>query len=273
MGSNTTPDLETGWRAQTPADDTVLRQVALSQASSWRSVATAERGRLTQDDRFVAADLGRPSGLFNSAILLQPLHGRELTEVLDTIERFYAAGGSGVAMLWSLWPTPDLHRRGWDLEGHPPLLVRGASMPVDHRVPEELEIVEVNDRGGLEDWCALAVDGYPFRELKPYEPGTLLHADILADDRWRLLVGLVDGRPACIGSQFVEHGLNMLFLAVTAPGFRGSGYYRAMATHRLADQPDLLAAAVVSDLSRPVLVHQLGFLAITRLTLWTRSRP
>lgn len=273
MSVATAPEPETGWRPDTPAGDTLLRRSVLALSSSWLSASSAEAGRSIHDDRFVATDLGRPSGLFNSAALLQPLHGRQLTDALDDIERFYATTGSGAVMLWSPWPTPDLHDRGWQLEGHPPLLVRGPQPALNHHGPDEFEITEVDDRDGLEQWCALAVDGYPFKELQPYRPGSLLDARILDDDRWRFQLGCADGRPVCLGAQYVDHGLNLLVLGVTAPDVRGRGYYRAMATHRLSRRPDLPAAAVVSDHSRPVLVDRLGFLPLTRLTLWTRPRP
>lgn len=271
--TTTVPTLETGWRSETPADDTMLRQFVLSLSSSWAAAADSRHGKVRRDDRFVAADMGGASGMFNSTTLLQPLHGEDLSDALDEIETFYAEEESGSYLLWSPWPTPDLRERGWRLEGYPPMLLRPADVPLDHEVPEDLEIVEVHDVHGIEDWCALAVDAFPVEDLQPYRPGALLDERILADDRYRFLVGYVDDEPVCIGSQHVAHGLNTLFLAATHPDARGHGYYRAMAARRVADRPDLPDAAVVSDMSRPVLVDRLGFLPITRFTLWARPRP
>ncbi len=267
------PELETGWRPGTPADDTLLRRFVLNLSSSWAAAADSRQGRIRRDERFVAADLGHPSGMFNSTTLLQPLPGDDLDDTLDEVESFYAEEGSGTHLLWSPWPTPDLRERGWELEGHPPMLLRPAGIPIDQEVPDELEIVEVHDRHGIEEWCALAVDAFPLDDLQPHRPGALFDEAILSDDRYRFLVGRVDGEPVCIGSRYVAHGLNTLFLAATHPDARGHGYYRAMAARRVADRPDLPDTAVVSDMSRPVLVDRLGFLPITRFTLWARARP
>lgn len=271
--TTTGPTLETGWRPDTPADDTMLRQFVLNLSSSWAAAADSRQGRVRRDDRFVAADMGGPSGMFNSTTLVQPLHGDDLEEALDEIDSFYAEEGSGSFLLWSPWRTPDLRRRGWELEGHPPMLLRPAGVAIDVDAPDELDIVEVHDGQGIEDWCALAVDAFPLEDLQPYRPGALLDERILADDRYRFLVGYVDGEPVCIGSRYVAHGLNTLFLAATDPATRGHGYYRAMAARRVADRPDLPDAAVVSDMSRPVLVDRLGFLPVTRFALWARQRP
>lgn len=279
MSSTTRPVLETGWRPDTPADDTLHRRCVLALSASWAAAAEACGGRILDDDRFVAADHGRPTGVFNSAVLRRPLHGRHLAAALDDIEGFYDGQGTGSALLFSPWPTPDLRHRGWELEGHPPLLLRppgspaDAAVPADHgTAPDELAIAEVTGRDGVEDWCRVAVEGYPFDELQPYRPGSLLDERILADDRFRLLVGYVAGRPVCIGAPFVEHGINLLFLAATRPEARGNGYYTAMTARRLAARPDLPAAALVSDMSRPLLVHRFDFLKITRFTLWARPR-
>ena len=43
-------------------------------------------------------------------------------DLVDEIERVPRAA-RGVCT-WSLWPTPDLRGPGWELDGHPPLLVR-----------------------------------------------------------------------------------------------------------------------------------------------------
>jgi hypothetical protein len=49
-------------------------------------------------------------------------------------------------------------------------------------------------------------------------------------------------------------------------------YWAAMAGVRLVDAPGLPAVGVFSDMSRPS-AEALGFLPITRFTLWRRPRP
>lgn len=264
---------QTGWQPDTPAEDTVLRQFVLGQAAAWATAATAAGGRVRDDERFVAADHGTPSGLFNGAVLVRPLHGGALDATLDEIEDFCAVNGAGPFHLWSAWPTPDLHERGWQLEGHPPMLLRPGGLPVDHRAPSDLDLVDVDDAGRLATWCDLAVTAFPFEDVPHDRAGTLLYPAVLDDPRLRFFLGLRAGRPVGVGATFVDHGLSTLFLAATARRARGGGVYRAMATHRMALHPDLPHAAIVSDLSRPVLQHRLGFLPVSRFTLWTRPRP
>ena len=78
--------------------------------------------------------------------------------------------------------------------------------------------------------------------------------------------------PVCIGSLFVDAGVASFSLGVTLPEARRRGYWAAMAGVRLVDAPGLPAVGVFSDMSRPS-AEALGFLPITRLTLWHRPRP
>jgi hypothetical protein len=221
-------------------------------------------------DEFAAADLGRPAAMHNAATLLRPLPFDRAGEVLDEVEGFFE-GGRGEAYLWSAWPTPDLRPRGWVLEGHPPLLLRtpgGGPVP---SAPPGLRVERVSGAGGLRDWERVAVDGFPYRELQPYRPGVLLDERVLADGRLRLWVGYEDDRPVCVGSLFVDAGVASFSLGVTLPSARRRGYWAAMAGVRLVEAPDLPAVGVFSDLSRPS-AEALGFLPITRFTLWHRPR-
>jgi hypothetical protein len=76
-----------------------------------------------------------------------------------------------------------------------------------------------------------------------------------------------------VGALYVAHGIAGFMLGVTMPDARHRGYWAAMARHRLRTVPDLPAAGLFSDMSRPGAQRSLGFLPITRFTLWTRPRP
>jgi hypothetical protein len=117
----------------------------------------------------------------------------------------------------------------------------------------------------------VAVDGFPYRELQPYRPGALLDEGVLDDGRLRLWVGYEQDRPVCIGSLLVEAGVASFSLGVTLPAARRRGYWAAMAGVRLAHEPALPAVGVFSDMSRPS-AEALGFVPITRFTLWHRPR-
>ncbi len=271
MTTDIIPDLETGWTPHTPADDTVLRRGLLALAASWELTGRANGGRVRREARYTVVDHGRPSGLFNGAMLLQPLRGRGFEAAVEQIEGFFSESGSGAALLWSPWSTPDLTERGWTLQGHPPLLYRPAGIPVERRDREDLEVAEVATPTELEAWSRLTVEAFPFDDVDP--PGGLLDPTTLGDPRYRLTVARVAGRGVAVGGQVVVDGTNVLLLGATHPDHRGQGYYAALVADRLARNPDLPAVTIVSDDSRPVLVERFGFLPISRFTLWERPRP
>lgn len=163
--------------------------------------------------------------------------------------------------------TPDLRRFGWELEGAAPADPAGA---VSSARSADLIIEEVTD-GRVRDWDRSPFDGFPFHELQPLRSGSPVDERVLADQRLRLWVGYQDDRPVCIGTLFVDSGLAHLVLGVTLDDARRLGYWTAMARQRLLAAPDLPAAAVFSDMSRPG-AQALGFLPITRFTLWRRPR-
>lgn len=268
------PGRRAGWEPDTPPEDTLLRRYLLNLADANAGPVTALGGRVLRRDDVVAADLGRPTGwLFNSAVLLQPLGSSHTEDTLDAIEAFYATG-RGQVSLWSAWPTPDLRRRGWTLEGHPPLLVRPpAPLPGRPAPPADLRIEPVHDPAGVRDWERVLVDGFPFDELQPLVPGSLVDERILDERRLRLWVGYQDsGTPMCAAALFTHAGLAQLLMAATLPHGRRRGYYDAIARHRLRAEPDLPAGGLFSNMSRPG-AQALGFLPLLRFTAWTRTRP
>lgn len=269
--TDATSDLETGWSPNTPSQDTVLRRGVLALAAAWETVGQASGVRTIHDDRFHAVDTGRPTGLFNSATLLQPLRDDGVASTADQIERFYDQAGHGAALLWSPWSTPDLTARGWTLQGHPPLLYRPAGVPVVSRERDGLEITEVSTSGQLAAWSRLAVKAFPLGEVDP--PDGLLDPAVLRDPRFRFTAARVSGRDVAVACQVIVDGANVLLLGTTLPEARGHGYYAALIADRLARHPDLPAVTIVSDDSRPVLVERFGFLPISRFTLWERQRP
>jgi hypothetical protein len=116
----------------------------------------------------------------------------------------------------------------------------------------------VTGAAGLRDWEQVAVDGFPYRELQPYRPGVLLGERALDHERLRLWVGYEGDRPVCMGTLFVDAGVAAFSLGVTLPEARRRGYWAAV--------------GIFSDMSRPP-AEALGFLALTRFTLWHRPRP
>lgn len=263
--------LETGWDATTPAGDTIVRQSVDAIVAGSVAVATACDGRVHRGSGFVAVDTGRPTGVVNGTVLTEPRFGVEFDGTIDEIEAFYGAGGRGEVRLWSPWPTPDLHGRGWVLEGHPPLLYRAPTGPLGVSAPEELEVSAVTDTAALEEWNTVVVEAFPLTGVEPSHAP--LGPGALDDERFSLLLGRVDGRSVVAGSRVVGGDASVLLLTATRPEARGRGYYGALVRHRLGSTPDLPVVSLVSDHSRPILVDRFGFLPVCRFTSWTRTRP
>jgi hypothetical protein len=261
--------LTTGWERATPwSDSLVHRSVHAYAASLWQPVARMG-GTVVHDERFVVHDLGRPAAFENGATLLQPLACATGRDVLDQVESLLASG-RGRVWLWSAWPTPDLRDRGWQLSGHPPLLVRPAGDPPSP-APRAVRVEEVRDDRGLLDWERVIVDGYPIDELRPWRRRCYVDPAVLDDPKHRWWVAYQEGEPVAAAASHTAAGMTVFALGVTLPAARRRGAWRALAAVRLAARPDLPAASLFSDYSRP-LAERLGFLPIQRWTLWTRQR-
>ncbi|MGH8991793.1 MAG: hypothetical protein ACRDYV_03650 [Acidimicrobiia bacterium] len=257
--------LEDGWLPDTPVDDTLLRRFVHNQAQINAIVARALGGRAAGTDDVFLADAASAVPYFNQAILARPL--REAGDgVLDEVESFYAAGKS-VATLLSIWPTPDLSARGWSLMGHPAFVARG---PVPRSVPlrDGVEVRVAGDAGDLAVAERVAIEGYPMPEAGG-EPGALLPPALL-ETGVRVRLGLCDGEPSAVGNSYVGLGVVNLCLGATLPAARRRGVWEALVWARVNDAPDQPAVAYTSDHSRPGFIR-MGFLPITRFTLWARS--
>src|SRR5690606_274423 len=109
----------------------VLRRFVLNQAQLNELVAEQSDGRAERTPDVSLTDARSPVAYLNQSVLLRPLLGID-DPTLDVTENF-ADESSHPSTLLSLWPTPDLQRRGWNLIGHPMLVLRspGPSSTVD----------------------------------------------------------------------------------------------------------------------------------------------
>lgn len=165
--------------------------------------------------------------------------------MLDVVEPFFGRRRGSAATLLSAWPTPDLSHRGWSLVGHPVLVVR-APGPVRQGPRAGVDVRVAASAGDFRTVERVAVEGFPLDEARGLSPGRLFPPR-LAGTGLVVHLGLLAGEPAGVGNVFFAHGLVNLCLAATLPQ----------------------AVAYTSDTSRPGFVR-LGFLPITRFTLWSR---
>jgi hypothetical protein len=123
--------------------------------------------------------------LFDGALAtleLATIHLGLRLELYETIQRLGSVTSGRLAALTD---------RGWRLSGHPPLLLRPCGGP-EPPTPAWIEVREVGDARTLADWERLAVEGYPFDELRPVERGCFVDERILADPHlqaWVVYVG------------------------------------------------------------------------------------
>jgi hypothetical protein len=268
--SSPTDSLTSGWEPEHALDpgDTVVRRFLLNFAEFHKSAAVANGGWVHQHDQISIASSGRPASFLNSAVVLQPPVDDDWDVFLSCVDGVFGREGTGEGYLWSLWPTPDLRERGWELEGHPPLLVRqpGGRVPI---APAALGVRRVTDEATLADWERVAVEGYPLDDLLPFRAGSFMSPAILDDERWRLWVGYEGARPVSIGTQFVSHGFAQYALGVTLPEARGRGHWYGLVRERMLAEPGLVSGGIFGDDSRPG-IEKLGYLPVIRFTLWRR---
>ena len=271
MTTPTATHLTTGWEPDLPDADSLCLTWLRHWSDQLEAFARSVGGRTARDERFLLADYGRPASFFNSVVLLAPPPDRAgFDALLDEIESRTAAG-PGALYLWSLWPTPDLRERGWELDGHPPLLVRppGAVAavptgppPTPVRSAAELAVWEQIVVRRLPDARAPAV---PARHAARPGPAGGPPVPLLARSRRGRHAGDRDrasswpaGSP---GSPSVSPCPGIA-AAVTGRGRSPSGCTRSRAAGM---------SACSSDHSRRG-AERAGFLPVLRHTLWHRDR-
>ena len=255
--------LETGWLADTPIDDTLLRQFVHSQGAVNRITARALGGRVDRTDDVFLADAACPVPYLNQALITRPLTGPD-DPVLGLIESFFA-GSRFPATLLSIWPTPDLAKRGWMLVGHPAFVARPPA-PFDHYAPSDVDVRVVTSPEDFVTAERILIEGYPIEEAAGSPPGSILPA-ALVDGGLVVRLGELGGTPVAIGNVHVGHGVVNLCLGATLPAARRRGVWEALVWDRVAESPDQPAVAFTSDFSRPGFIR-MGFLPITRFTMW-----
>jgi hypothetical protein len=255
-----TRPLESGHLDDTPVRDTLLRRFLHNQADLTALVAAAGGGAVVRRPDVVVGAFDTPVVYQNQAVLLRPLTGLD-DEPLEVAEHGLA-GTHGV--LLSAWPTPDLASRGWQLVGHPTFVAR-PPQPAAEPSPAVRRVTTADDLALAE---RVVAEGYPVPEAQGAPPGFAYPPAVLGSDL-HLFLGSHEGTVVAGAASHAAHGVLNLCLAATLPAARRRGVWQALAQARLAEAPQLPAAAFTSDYSRAGF-EKLGFLPVTRFTLWAR---
>jgi hypothetical protein len=271
-GMETTEQLETGYGATTPAGDNLHNDFAQGEAEAFGALARARGDRIGEFEEFglVLTDSGSPTPFGNVAVLRRPLHDSEWAGAARVMQHFYAHHDGGPFMLFSAWPTADLHTYGYGLVGHPPMMFRPPA-PHDVAPIDGFEIRTVDDAATAREWEEAIVHGYPVPELQPFTPGCFLPEAALAAKGWTHFVGYLDNRPVATGSAFSDAQHVHVEFVSTLDAARGRGVGRAITAAATLVEPTLPAMLIASDLGRPV-YDRLGYRPLLRYTLWIGHR-
>ena len=176
-----TERLETGWFADTPTDDTLLRRTCSRTAEWMESVArwrpagrccaptTCSRSTSTRhtccSTRASCSDRSSPD--------------RAETVAADLMQFFTATAAPSRSSARGRRSCP-----GFDSAGHPPLMLRvpGGERPA---TPSELTIEQATTREALGEYEQVLVDGFPLEPLQPWHPGVVFHPGQPARSRAR----------------------------------------------------------------------------------------
>jgi GNAT superfamily N-acetyltransferase len=267
------PPLETGWLPTTPIGDTYLRRFLWNWADACAATARAFNGYVADTEDVRLADAGRPGSFSNCATLIRPLTAESADATLAQINAFFGfddLSRSGEVLLASAWPTGDLQPYGWNLMGHPPVHLLPKGVPA-RTAPPELRIERVASPALLHVWEQTVSRGYPLEGLENAPAGALAPSALLEDPHYAAWVGFVADRPVAAASAWVAHGIVDVTLVATIPDARRKGYGEALTWAATRVDPTLPAMLLSSDDGRPV-YERMGYLPLTRMTLWYRGR-
>lgn len=253
--------LVTGWEADLPVGDSLVRRFVHAMADRAGARAARAGGTAERTDDASFADVGSPVGLDNTVVLLRPPPAIDLDAVVGRALAFFPEERSWA--LVSAFPLPPPDPYGLGLVGHPPMMVRApAPLPPP---PPGLEVVPVADADRLADMERVLTGGFGVELDRP-----ALGPEML--DLAQLFVGYADGEPVACAGSWAAHGIAEVNWVATVPEARGRGYGAALTAASVAPWPSLPAVLLSSDDGRGV-YHRLGFVDIVRFTIWSHSPP
>jgi GNAT superfamily N-acetyltransferase len=231
-------------------------------------------GRVLRRADVVATDVGRPAGLMNSVVLLEPLQEASAPLQMALLDAFFAFDSgtkAGSVFMFTVWPVPDLTAYGWNCVEQMPLMVR-IPLGTAPSWPPELRIAEVRSVADLHHFEEVMVEGFPIPELHGLPPGSVFGPVLLGDHRFRFWLGWHDDQPVTAAASYISHGLVDLIFLATLPQARGQGFGTALAWTATLANPELPAILIASQEGQP-LYARMGYQHLRDMQLWVRERP
>ena len=185
-------NMRVGWEPDTPSSDSILRAFLTNWSNLTETEIAAHGGQSLIRDDFAAFDVGRPAGFANIVFFLAPFFPEGTDEIVTALDDFFgftSGDKTGEVYIFSPWLTPDLRPAGWNLMGHPPIMLRaaGGEMP---SLPDGLRIEEVRTESSLHAFEQVVIRGFPIEELTSLSPGSVFSTAILDDERTKSLAWL-----------------------------------------------------------------------------------
>jgi hypothetical protein len=255
-----TEHLTTGWEPEVGAEDSLLRGFVLSTVERSEAIARAAGGRVERSDLASFADGGSPIWYDNMVTLLAPTTAEGARAAVEEALAFFPEDRPFTVI--SCWPVPGAGDLGIELMGHPPFMFRPAGVP--ELRDTGLEIREVTGAAELEVFWRTLSEAYPM----PADTSALASPALLESDI-RLWVGYEGDRPVGTAGTYVAHGTNDVEWISVYDDCRGKGYGEALTWVATLAEPSLPAVLIASDPGQPV-YERMGYLRLTRLTLWFR---
>jgi hypothetical protein len=253
--------LTTGWEAEVPAEDSLLRAYVLATSKRSEQLARAGDGRFAVTDTATFADAGSPVLFDNAVVFTRPLQAEEARATIQEALAFFR--GETPFVVFSAWPIPGAGDLGIALMGHPPFMFRPVGPPPEGH-DAGLDIREVTDAEGLTTFFRTIVEAYPM----PAGASVLADPRVL-DGQIRLWVGYEGDRPVGTAGVIVAHGLNDVEWLSVYERDRGKGYGAALTWAATLADPALPGVLIASDPGQPV-YEKMGYLRLTRMSMWFR---
>jgi len=254
------PALEDGWSPATPAGDTLLRDYVDSLVRYLVDAGAAVGAATVEDHDLGGVHHGAEFPFANFVVARRPMSESAWR---DAIRRLRAAFPAGMPFaLFSPCPTPSLAAEGFTLAGHPPFMLRPPGAPPTRPGPSSLTITAVDSVEGLDRFEQTLIDAYPGGPA-----GTMFGAGLLDVRDVTLWTAELDGMTVATAAGHHGGRVNGVEIISCRPEVRGRGIGEAVTWTATLARPELPAALIASDAGRPV-YERMGFLAVSRFTLW-----